>query len=95
MHIRSDLGSEFRSDTFKKYGENSIRFSTTAPKHQEQSGLVERHRGTITKMANTLLLHATPYLLLSGSKPTVKHFRIFGCLAVFKKYEFSDKSKRT
>ena len=36
VHIRSDFGSEFRSDTFRKWcGENSIRFKTAAPKHQE------------------------------------------------------------
>ena len=130
VHIRSDFGSEFRSDTFRKWcGENSIRFTTAAPKHQEQNGLVERHWATITKMANTMLLHArlnkkffyyaakyaqrvhdvipvkdliddkglptTPHFLLSGSKPNVKHFRVFGCPAVFKKYEFSDKGRRT
>ena len=60
MHIRSDFGSEFRSDTFRKWcGENSIRFTTAAPRHQEQNGLVERHWGTITKIANTMLLHAS------------------------------------
>ena len=91
--------------------------------------LVERYWGTITKMANTMLLHArlnkkfffyavryaqrihdvipvkdlidnqglptTPYYLLSGSKSNVKYFRVFRCPAVFKKYEFSDKGKRT
>ena len=40
-------------------------------------------------------LPTTPYYLLSGSKPNVKQFRVFGCPAVFKKYEFSDKGKRT
>ena len=56
-HIRSDAGSEFRSDTFRKWcSERKIRFTTAAPKHQEQNGLVERHWGTIVKMANTMLL---------------------------------------
>ena len=58
-HIRSDAGSEFRSDTFQKWcGENNIKFDTAAPKHQEQNGMVERHWGTIVRMAKTLLLHA-------------------------------------
>ena len=39
-------------------GDNSIRFTTATPKYQEQNVLVERHWGTITKMANTMLLHA-------------------------------------
>ena len=50
VYIKSDFGSEFRSDTFRKWcGENSVRFTTAAPKHQEQNGLVERHWGTIIK----------------------------------------------
>ena len=41
-HVRSDAGSEFRSDTFRKWcGENQIQFSSAAPKHQEQNGSVE------------------------------------------------------
>ncbi len=57
-HIRTDVGSEFRSDTFRKWcSENNIRFATAAPKHQEQNGLVERHWGTIMKLANTMLIH--------------------------------------
>ena len=43
-HIRSDAGTEFRSDVFRKWcSEKGIRFSSAAPKHQEQNGLVERH----------------------------------------------------
>ena len=35
-HIRTDTGSEIRSDIFRKWcSENNIRFKTTAPKHQE------------------------------------------------------------
>ena len=129
QHIRSDAGTEFRSDTFRKWcGENNIHFNSAAPKHQEQNGLVERHWGTIAKLANTLLLHArlnrkffyyavkyaqyihdvipvrdlldenglptTPYYLATGRKPAVKHFRVFGCPAVFKRYEVSSDGKR-
>ena len=58
-HIRTDAGSEFRSDTFRKWCiENNIRFTTAAPKDQEQNGLVERHWGTILRMANTMIIHA-------------------------------------
>gem|GEM_PF-2876143 len=128
-HIRSDAGTEFRSDTFRKWcSENKIHFTSAAPKHQEQNGMVERHWGTIAKLANTLLLHArlnrkffyyavkyaqyihdvipvrnlqdkdglptTPYMLATGRKPTVKHFRVFGCPAIFKRYEVSSDGKR-
>ena len=40
-------------------------------------------------------LPTTPCSLLTGLKPNVKQFRVFGCPAVFKKYEFSDKGERT
>ena len=57
QHTCSDAGTEFRSDIFRKWcSENKIHFNSAAPKHQEQNGLVERHWGTITKLANTLLL---------------------------------------
>ena len=36
----------------KLCGENNIKFNTAAPKHQEQNGKVERHWGTILKLAN-------------------------------------------
>ena len=59
QHIRSDAGTEVRSDTFRKWCiENKIHFNSAAPKHQKQNGLVKRHWGTIAKLANTLLLHA-------------------------------------
>ena len=41
-HIQSDAGSEFRSDECRKWcGEHNIHFTSAAPKHQEQNGLVE------------------------------------------------------
>ena len=129
-HIRTDAGSEFRSDTFRKWcSENNIRFTTAAPKHQEQNGLVERHWGTILKMANTMIIHArlskkffyyavkyaqyihdvipvrdlndetglpcTPYQLVNRRKPSVRQYRVFGCPAIFKRYEVSQGGKRT
>ena len=101
--------------------------STAAPKHQEQNGLVERHWGTMAKLANTILLHArlnrkifyyavkyaqyihdilpvrelfdadrlptTSYYLTTNRKPSVKHFKVFGCPAIFKQYETYEKGK--
>ena len=59
QHICSDTGTEFQSDTFRKWcSKNKIHFNSAAPKHQEQNGLVQRHWGTIAKLANILLLHA-------------------------------------
>ena len=47
-HIRSDAGNEFRSDVFRKWcSENKIRFTTAAPKHQEQNGLVKKTMGAV------------------------------------------------
>ena len=97
-------------------------------KHQEQNGMVERHWGTILKLANTLLIHArlnrkfifyavkyaqyihdvipvkelndkygfptTPYAMATNRKPPVKHFRVFRCPAIFKRYVINDKLKQ-
>ena len=30
----------------------------------------------------------------NNSKPKVRHYRVFGCPAIFKKYEISDSGKR-
>ena len=58
-HIMTDLGSEFRLDTFqKRYGDHSICFTYTVPKYQEQNGSIERHCRTSVKLANTILSHA-------------------------------------
>ncbi len=35
-----------------------------------------------------------PYYLATSRKPAVKHFRVFGCPAVFKQYEVSESGKR-
>ena len=35
----------------------------------------------------------TPYYLATGQKPVVKHFRVFGCPVVFKRYEVLDNGK--
>ena len=50
---------------------------------------------TVKDLVDNQGLPTTRYYLLSGSKPNIKQFRVFGCPAVIKKYEFSDKGKRT
>ena len=58
-YLRSDAGTEFRSNDFNDWcKENPIVFMTAAPKHQEQNGLVERHWTEVSKLANTMLVHA-------------------------------------
>jgi hypothetical protein len=39
------------------------------------------------------IMNATPKELWSGRKPTVKHFKVFGCLAYALKLELTRKSK--
>ena len=39
-------------------------------------------------------LPTTPYQLATNRKPYVRHFRGFGCPAIFKRYEVSDQGKR-
>ena len=35
----------------------------------------------------------TPYAMATNRKPSVKHFRVFGCPAIFKRYVINDKGK--
>ena len=39
-------------------------------------------------------LPAAHHQMSTGRKPIVRHFRIFGCPAIFKRYEISDKGTR-
>ena len=39
-------------------------------------------------------LPCTPYQLINNQKPCVRHYRVFGCPAIFKRYEVSDSGKR-
>ena len=39
-------------------------------------------------------LPCTPYQLMNNSKPNVRHYHVFGCPAIFKRYEISDSGKR-
>ena len=58
-NTHSDTGTEFRSDTFRKwYSKNKIHFNSAAIKHQEQNGLVEWHCVFNENQANNLLWHA-------------------------------------
>ena len=36
----------------------------------------------------------TPYQLINNQKPNVRVYRVFGCPAIFKRYEVSDSGKR-
>ena len=36
----------------------------------------------------------TLYAMATNRKPSVKHFRVFGCPAIFKRYVINDKDKR-
>ena len=38
-------------------------------------------------------LPCTPYQLINNQKPNVRHYRVFGCPAIFKRYEISDSGK--
>ena len=35
----------------------------------------------------------TPYAIATNRKPSFKHFRVFGCPAIFKSYVINDKGK--
>ncbi len=39
-------------------------------------------------------LPCTLYQLINNSKPNVRHYHVFGCPAIFKRFEISDSGKR-
>ena len=39
-------------------------------------------------------LPCTPYQLINNCNPNVRHYRVFGCPTIFKRYEISDSGKR-
>ena len=48
--IRSDKGSCFSSDAFRRFIEWKINYITSSPHYPESSGLAERSMGTIKRM---------------------------------------------
>ncbi|KAL6311032.1 hypothetical protein AAG906_015921 [Vitis piasezkii] len=94
--FRTDRGGEFTSNEFKTYCELlGIKRYLTAPYSPQQNGVVERRNQTVVGMARSSVSTAiyllnraptkniigkTPYEAYYNRKPTVDHFRIFGCV---------------
>ena len=75
--LHSDAGSQLRSQELKVWGEQpnvNIKLIASAPEHQEQNGLSERHWQECRKIAFKLLCHARFHLrffdpaLIHGSR---------------------------
>ena len=59
LYLRSDAGSNFTSDAFKKWcEEQDISLSIAGPKHQEQNGFVEAAYRITNEMARSMLVQA-------------------------------------
>jgi hypothetical protein len=92
--IRSDNGSEFKNLQVEEYlEEEGIKHEFSAPYTPQQNGVVERKNKTPERFwseavntachaINRLYLHRllkkTAYELLTGNKPNVSYFRVFG-----------------
>ena len=46
-------------------------------------------------MTNSDGLPTTPHFLLTGQKPKVQRYRVFGCPAIFKRYDVTENGRRT
>ena len=44
----------------------------------------------VKDLTNKNGLPSTPYQLVNNIKPNIKHFRVFGCPGIFKRYEISE-----
>ena len=59
LYLRSDTGSNFTSEVFKKWcKEESISLTIAGPKHQEQNGFVEAAHRITNEMAQSMLIIA-------------------------------------
>ncbi|GJZ17433.1 retrovirus-related pol polyprotein from transposon TNT 1-94 [Tanacetum coccineum] len=63
--IRTDNGTEFVNQTFRKYYENvGISHETSVARSPQQNGIVERRNRTLIKVARTMLIYAKALLFL-------------------------------
>jgi hypothetical protein len=88
--IRSDNGSEFKNLQVEEYLEvEGIKHEFSAPYTPQQNSVVERKNRTLIDMARMMLgeFKKTSYELLTGNKPNVSYFRVFGrkCYILVKK----------
>ena len=59
LYLRTDAGTNFISESFKKWcDEEGITLTTAGPKHQEQDGFVESAYKTANEMARSMLVQA-------------------------------------
>ncbi|RDX70427.1 hypothetical protein CR513_50318, partial [Mucuna pruriens] len=81
--LRSDRGGKFTSKEFNEFCEkNEIHRPLTVPRTPQQNGVVERKNRTILNMARCINVKGqTPEEAWSGVKPSVHHFRVFGCVS--------------
>jgi transposase InsO family protein len=80
--IRSDNGSEFKNLQVEEYlGDEGVKHEFSAPYTPQQNGVVEWKNRTLIDMARMMLGEfKTSYELLTGNKPNVSYFRVFGML---------------
>ncbi|KAL4573443.1 hypothetical protein LXL04_020249 [Taraxacum kok-saghyz] len=83
--IRSDNGTEFKNAVMDRFcAEKGILHQFSSVRTPQQNGVAERRNRTLIDAARTFLCDSKlpmkmPYEVVYGHKPTVAHFRIFGC----------------
>ncbi|KAL4324140.1 hypothetical protein GQ457_11G003170 [Hibiscus cannabinus] len=94
--LRTDNGGEYVSNEFNDFCKDSgILHQLTVPRTPQQNGVYERRNRTILEMARCMLFEKhlpklfwatkavdgkTPFEAWAGSKPSVKHLRVFGSI---------------
>nr|GEV00973.1 ribonuclease H-like domain, reverse transcriptase, RNA-dependent DNA polymerase [Tanacetum cinerariifolium] len=89
--IRCDNGTEFKNALMVAlYGSKGIKREYSNARTSQQNGVAERKNRTLIEAARTMLADSklptvfwteakTPYALLTGNIPSVRHFKPFGC----------------
>ncbi|RVW68896.1 Retrovirus-related Pol polyprotein from transposon TNT 1-94 [Vitis vinifera] len=81
--LRTDRGGEFNSEEFNEFCRQcGIKRQLTIAYTPQQNGVAERKNRTVMNMKSySAVKNVTPEEAWSGVKPTVEHFRVFGCVA--------------
>ncbi|KAA0037185.1 gag/pol protein [Cucumis melo var. makuwa] len=80
--LRSDRGGDYIDLRFQNYMiEHGIQFQLSAPGTPQQNGVSERRNRTLLYMVRLMMSYAQLLSSFKGRKPSLSHFRIWGCLA--------------
>ncbi|GJR21649.1 retrovirus-related pol polyprotein from transposon TNT 1-94 [Tanacetum coccineum] len=97
--VRTDKGKKFLNKTLHAYfKEEGIEHQTSTPRTPEQNGVAEAIATACYTQNRSLIIpihEKTPYHIINGSKPSLKHLHIFGFICyITRDGENNDKMKK-